>query len=109
MRINCKDCACWSPDPDTDGQYGTCRQSPPTVVDRKYCLWPATTAEDWCGQAYSSDIVDVEERAYTAVRRAGYNAAIEDAIAMLTAKAKKTLVVQAPDASDEGTENESVL
>lgn len=81
MRINCKDCACWSPDPDTDGQYGTCRQSPPTVVDRKYCLWPATAAEDWCAEGWNQGTFDEEERiadAYDRGHEAGYIEALND-------------------------------
>ena len=98
MRIHCKECDYWDPDPMTGKKFGLCRYEAPRFTSSNTCSgWYSTKAEDWCGQAYSSDIVDAEERAYTAVRKAGYNAAIQDVVAMLTAKVKKALVVQVPD------------
>lgn len=60
MRINCKDCVCWSPDPDAEEQYGTCRMSPPTVINDGHCLWPATAAEDWCASAIEDWDIAIE-------------------------------------------------
>lgn len=57
----CSNCKHWKEETETgdDERAGECRANPPAVLydteEGVFSLWPATTANDWCGGFHAKE------------------------------------------------------